>query len=336
MALFTVSDVGVRGISACVPKHRVFNEDMDLLSDQEKEMLIKQVGIQQRRVASNEIRASDLCYEAAYKLMDELGWAPSEVGFLIFVTQTPDYKLPGTSMTLQHRLALPQSCMAMDINQGCAGYIYGLATLGSLLASSKCGKGLLLVGDTITQHIDKTDKTLLPIFSDAGSCTALEFDIEADDLHFNLMTDGSRFDAIIVRNQEAAPTADNCGKLEMKGHEIFKFGLEEIAPNVQALIEYAKRPLEEFDHLIMHQANKLLNEAIRKKIGMGSHKVPYSLAEYGNTSCATVPLTMVTQLGKEISYRRLSHLLCGFGVGLSWGTASLTTDQIICPKLIEI
>jgi 3-oxoacyl-[acyl-carrier-protein] synthase-3 len=336
MALFSTSNVSIRGVAASVPLQREYNEEVNWLSPHEKELLIKQVGIRERRVAPAGMHASDLCYEAAKRLLRELGWEPSDVQFLIFVTQTPDFVIPGTSMTLQDRLSLPKSCMALDINQGCAGYVYGLAIMASLLAASNGRRGLLLVGDTITHLIDKADKTLRPIFSDAGSCTALEFNKKADDLHFNLMTDGSRYDAIIVKNRESTPKLEAGGKLEMKGHEIFKFGLEDIAPNVRALIAYAQRSIDEFDYLIMHQANRLLNEAIRKKIGIESSKVPYSLADYGNTSCATIPLTMVTQLRKEVRNRKLNHLLCGFGVGLSWGTASLTSENIVCPDLIEL
>ena len=336
MGLFSISNVRFRGVAATVPHKKALNQELTFLTSREKEQLIKQVGIKERRIAPKGMTASDLCYKAAENLLADLGWSPSQVDFLIFVSQTPDFTVPGSSMTLQDRLSLSKSCMALDINQGCAGYVYGLATLSSLISSSGGGRGLLLVGDTITHLIDENDKTLLPIFSDAGSCTALEFESNAEDVHFNLMTDGSRYDAIIVKNKGGDVSGCGNDQLEMKGHEIFKFGLEDISPNVKTLIKYSDKSIDEFDYFIMHQANQLLNEAIRKKVGIERGKVPSSLRHFGNTSSATIPITMVTEIQNEIRSQHLQHLFCGFGVGLSWGTASISTNKIVCPDLIEM
>ncbi len=338
MALISISNIKIKGISACVPLQSESNTDISFLSESEKSIFINHVGIRERRIAPKEMRASDLCYSAALKLMEKLNWQPQDIDFLIFVTQTPDHKLPGTSMQLQDRLGIPKRCMAFDINQGCAGFVYGLASMASILSHAPGKKGLLLVGDTITHLIENEDPSLEPIFSDAGTCTALEYDHTADSMHFNLMSDGSRFDAIMVVNNEKKESQNVvCAeKLVMQGHEVFKFGLEEIAPNVAELLKQSNTDVGSIDYLVMHQANKLLNEAIRKKIGFAENKVPYSLDRFGNTSCSTIPLTIVSNLSEAISDDKRTLLLCGFGVGLSWGSVILQLDRIECPELIEI
>jgi len=327
MAVFSISNTKIVGVSAAIPKNEVSNVDLNGLSEQEIQLLIKTTGIEKRRIADKETRASDLCLSAAEKLLEKLNWQKEEVEILIFVTQTPDYQIPGTSMILQQKLGLPNTCMALDINQGCAGYVYGLATMTSMMSASKLKKGLLLVGDTITQLLQEEDNSTVPIFSDAGSATAVEFDSNAEDMHFNLQTDGSKYDAIIKKKG---------GPMKMQGHDIFTFGLKEVSPNLKALMEHSQRKKEEIDHFVFHQANKLLNESIRKKMGIPSEKVPMTLQKYGNTSCATIPLTIVSELQQEVQQKNVSLVLSGFGVGLSWGSVYVKISDIQCPKLIEI
>ena len=169
MSIFSVSNIKISGLSACVPKKRALNRELSFLTENERSLLVKRVGIEERRVAPSDMTAADLCFTAATKLLEDLNWKPEEIGFLIFVSQTPDYIIPGSAPILQDRLGLSKNCAAFDINQGCAGYVYGMATLATLMSTSPGAKGLLLVGDTITHFIDENDQSLIPIFSDAGS-----------------------------------------------------------------------------------------------------------------------------------------------------------------------
>lgn len=327
MALFSVSNVKISGVSAALPKNEVSNFDIEGISKEKVELLVKTVGIDKRRVALSETHASDLCFAAAEKLLDEMKWKREEIDVLIFVTQTPDQQIPGTSMVLQHRLGLSTTCMTVDVNQGCAGYVYGLATIANILSSSGLKKGILLVGDTITKLLKEGDNSTVPIFSDAGSATALEFNTKAPDMHFNLMTDGSKFNAIIARKGDT---------LKMKGHEIFTFGLKEVLPNLEQLLDSCGSVKEEIDYFVFHQANLLLNESIRKKLMLPKEKVPMTLSKFGNSSCASIPLTIVSELCDDLGSRNLSIVLSGFGVGLSWGTAFVNFSDIRCPQLIEV
>lgn len=327
MAFIRTENVRIAGVSAAIPKNQESNLDLPNLSKESIDLLIQTTGINSRRIAPKSLTTSDMCFASAEKLLEELKWDRSEIEILILVTQTPDQPIPGSSMMLQERLGLPKSCMAMDLNQGCAGYVYGLSTIMSLMSASKLKKGLLLVGDTITHLLDQNDQSTVPIFSDAGTATALEIDLTAHDAIFNLQTDGKGYHAIQQKRGEC---------MTMNGHDVFHFGLKEVVPNIKLTLEESDMEIDQIDHFIFHQANKLLNESIRKKLKIASEKVPYTLNEFGNTSCATIPITLVKSLGKELQSNSKTCLLSGFGVGLSWGSGIVNFTDCVFPDLIEI
>ena len=350
MAVFTVPNISIKGIAASVPKQVEDNEQLELISEAERAMFIKTVGIRYRRVAEAGVTASDLCYAAADKLLNELNWNREEVKVLVFVTQTPDYIIPNTSSLLQEKLGLPKSCLVFDINLGCSGYVYGLSVVASLLQNMPNGKGLLLVGDVSTATISKHDKSTTPLFSDAGSATALQHEA-GKQMHFNLQTDGKGYDDIIVpdggfRNRVTEKSFEQVeyekgisrSGLDMKldGIKIFNFALREVAPNINGLLDDRGIDKSTVDYFVFHQANLLMLESVRKKLKVETDKVPYSLYDFGNTSSATIPLTMVAKLREQLQTRKINFVLSGFGVGLSWGSAYIETDNIVCPQLIEV
>lgn len=334
MAFLEFSRSKISGIVASVPKNEESVDSLTNLSDSEKNLLVKTVGINKRRVATKGMKASDLCFHAANELLDCLDWKKEEVELLVFVTQSPDYVIPTTSAHLQFRLGLSTSCLTLDINQGCAGYVYGLSTVNAFMSASGIKKALLLVGDTITQYIEKGDNSLKSIFADAGSCTAIERDESATSSFFNLQTDGSGFEVISVNKPENLEI--NNAKLKMNGHDVFNFGLKEVAKNVNDLLSKFSLSESKLDYLVLHQANKLLNEMIRKQLGFPTEVTPSTLEKFGNTSCATIPLTLVSELGELLMTEKKRLLLSGFGVGLTWGSAVLDVGHLKCCKLIEI
>lgn len=327
MAFIRTQNIRIAGISAALPKNEKSNQNLLNLSQDAIDLLIKTTGINNRRVAPKSLSTADMCFASAEKLITDLQWDRNEVEILILVTQTPEQPIPGSSMLLQERLGLPNSCMAIDLNQGCAGYVYGLSTIMSLMSASKLKKGLLLVGDTITHLLDDKDQSTVPIFSDAGTATALEFDSEAKDAIFNLQTDGKGYEAIQQKRGEP---------MQMNGYEVFHFGLKEVVPNIKSTFKESNMTSDQIDYFVFHQANKLLNESIRKKMKIPSEKVPYSLKEFGNTSCATIPITIVKALREELQSNQKTCLLSGFGVGLSWGSGIVHFSNCIFPDLIEI
>lgn len=348
--VFTVSNVKLKGLAVCVPKQTEDNLQFTLLSEAERATFVNTVGIRYRKVAPSGITASDLCLAAAEKLLKDTNWNREEISVLIFVTQTPDYIIPNTSSILQHKLNLPKSCIAFDVNLGCSGYVYGLSIISGLLQNIPNSKGLLLVGDASTQTISMRDKSTAPLFSDAGTATALEF-VKGEEIHFNLQTDGSEYDDIIVsdggfrnkvteksfeENEYSKGVFRNNLQMKLDGVKIFNFALREIAPSIHALLEKVKIEITAIDYFLFHQANLLMLESVRKKLKAERGKVPYSLYDFGNTSSASIPITMITQLRSKLISEKLKLVLSGFGVGLSWGTAYLETEKIICSELVEI
>lgn len=338
MSLFDVKHIKISGLTSCVPHTIALNKDLPL-TDSEKQALIRSTGIEQRRLADTGICASDLCIKAAEKLINELNWKKEEIGVIVFVTQTPDYILPGSSMLIHSKLGLSNECVPFDLNQGCAGYVYGLSFISTFMSSSKIKKGLLLVGDTITHLIDKNNTSLLPLFSDAGSATALEWDEFAEPIVFNMGANGNDYQTIIVENggmrKPVFEFNENLNiNLSMNGHAVFNFGLKQIAHNIQELMKFVKKDIQEIDLFILHQANKLLNDAIRKKLNGNEEQFPLSLKNYGNTSCATIPVTISSECQNQLKSPDKNIILCGFGVGLSWGSAYIHTSKIVCPDVI--
>lgn len=350
MAVFTIPHIKLSGIAGCVPQQTQDNKDIEILPPNERELFINTVGIRYRKVVPDGVTASDLCYAAAEKLLTELNWSRDEIKILVFITQTPDYLIPNTSSILQDKLKLPKSCLAFDVNLGCSGYVYGLSIIGGLLQNMPGAKALLLVGDISTRTISMQDKSTAPLFSDAGTATALEYSTMGH-IHFNLQTDGKEYDDIIIPDG-AFRNPVSLLSFELKTHEggikrtdlsmkldgikIFNFALREVAPNINTLLSEKAIDKRSIDYFIFHQANKLMLESVRKKLQLEPDKVPYSLYQYGNTSSATIPLTMLVNLRSQLQSQPLKLLLSGFGVGLSWGSAYLETENIICPELIEL
>ena len=350
MAIFDIPDVRIAGLSACVPKKSLSNHDYNWITQKERDQLIQMIGVETRHVAVPGQTTSDLCFQAAEQLLDKLAWERGDINLLVFVSQSRDYIIPSTSAILQDRLKLPKTCMAIDINLGCSGYVYGLSVISSLIRTTGIQKGLLLVGDLSNVTSCYRDKSTYPLFGDAGTATALELKPGYAPMQFNLQTDGSGYEAIIIQDggvrnlvNKKSFTIKKYGEgiyrnrmqVELNGIEVFNFSLREVVPNIKATLKHFNRQLDEFDFLLFHQANRLINETLRKMLKVNPERVPYSLKDFGNTSCSSIPLTMVSQIRDVLREKPQKLLLSAFGIGLSWGTALIETDGIVVPELTE-
>jgi 3-oxoacyl-[acyl-carrier-protein] synthase III len=350
MAIFEIPDIRIAGISACVPKKTLSNHDYDWITEKERDQLIQMIGVETRHVAIPGQTTSDLCFQAAEQLLASLGWQRDEINLLVFVSQSRDYIIPSTSTILQDRLRLPKTCIAFDVNLGCSGYVYGLSVISSMMKSTGLGKALLLVGDLSNVTSCYRDKSTFPLFGDAGTATCLEFKPGYPPMQFNLQTDGSGYAAIMiedggVRNipgeesfvikQYGEGIYHSRMQISLDGIEVFNFSLREVVPNIKSTLKHFNRQLDEFDFLLFHQANRLINETIRKMLKVDPARVPYSLRDFGNTSCSTIPLTMVSQIRDRLQEKPQKLLFSAFGIGLSWGTVLLETDGIVVPQLTE-
>lgn len=352
MAYLTIKNVVIRGFSACVPKTIEENINSPIFkTTEEATKFISSTGVERRRIASNDTTTSDLCIKAAERLIENLHWNKSEIDCIIFVTQTPDYILPATSCIIQNKLQLSKECYALDISLGCSGWVYGLSVIANLLSTGMMKKGLLLVGDTALKSTSPMDKSAWPLFGDAGTATAIEFEDDQKEINFHFACDGSGFDAIIIpeggfrkmfsKNSlqyEQFEEGISRNKLQtiLNGMDVFSFGISKAPESINKMIDKFQIDLEKVDLFTFHQANLFMNEKICKKLKLPSEKVLYSLKDFGNTSSATIPLTLITQAKKELETKHLKHIACGFGVGLSWGSVYFETDKIVVPELLEI
>ena len=351
MAFLDIKHLSICGIASAVLS-RVEENSQVYSKWNGYEQFVSTTGIYQKRRAPKFITSSDLCFAAAEKLIAELGWVKEEVEALVFVSQTPDYYLPSTSCLLQQRLGLPQTCLALDISLGCSGWVYAMSVITSLMQGGTIEKRLLLAGDTILKFCSDEDKSTYPLFGDAGTCTALEFDnTKENSMIFSLCTDGSGAESIIVvdggaRNQVSLGSfnRENCEEgiirnrlqIAMDGMSVFTFGISKAPKIVNSLLDYTGEDRDSIDCFTFHQANLFMNEKIRKKLKLSPQQVPYSLNEFGNTSCASIPLTLVTRRAEELRHGKMKHIGCGFGVGLSWGAVRFDTDKIVVPEIIEL
>lgn len=349
MAFIEFKNVRIAGISAGVPKNVVSNYTLkqgeDISADYTPEAFVETTGVKERR-CSETLTTSDLCFAAAEKLIAELGWDKKEIEALVFVSQTADYFLPATACILQDRLGLPKECYAEDVALGCSGWVYGLSNVASLVATGSIKKALLLAGDAKKRSKMKRD----PLFGDAGTATAIEFMEGAKGFQFHFGTDGSGFDAIIApdggsRNQvspESFELKEYEGKMmhnlqtHMKGMDVFSFGISTAPKSVKKMAEHFSFNYLDADYVIFHQANMKMNNQIVKKLKLDPAKVPSCMYEFGNTSSASIPLTIVSQLKGKFENTPTKFICCGFGVGLSWGTVATETNGITIPEVVEV
>lgn len=329
-----IHGVAVRGMAAAVPTKVARTGDYEVLAAEDRQRLQKATGIGAHRVSPPGQCTSDLCQAAAERLLGHLGWDRGSVGALVLLTQTPDQPIPATGIVLQDKLGLPQTCIAFDINLGCSAFPYGFATVASLMTTLGIPRALMLMGD-ISRVCAYEDKSAWPLFGDAGSATALEIDPSAPPIHLDLMSDGSGRDAIVIPGGGFAsrmppgdwpisPVPDDDGitrqpgNLRLHGADIFSFAITKVPPSIQRALAAAGKVPAEVDYLVLHQANKMINDTITKKAQFTPEASLSSLAEYGNTSSASIPLTLCAHAGRFDRDRLVAA--CGFGVGLSWGT----------------
>ncbi len=330
----------VAGLVACVPARSVTNEVfLDRFGDGVAE-ITKMTGVEQRRWAAEGTTTSDLCQAAGARLLDGLGWDPGTIDALIFISQTPDYRLPATAIALQARLGLRPGIIAFDVNLGCSAYPYGLWLAMMIVSSGAARRVLLAVGDTITRLVDPADRATALLFGDAGTVTAIEAADDASSAAFVLGSDGRGAGNLIVPHgafrSGGHDHATDPEKLFMDGGEIFAFTLQSVPPLVADLFALAGMSSDDYDAFLFHQANRFMIRHLAKKSKLPPEKVPINIDRYGNTSSATIPLLIADDLAATLRNGGMQLAMFGFGVGYSWGAASLRLGPLACVETISL
>lgn len=300
---------------------------------------IKKIGVEGRYVSGSKQCASDFCTVAAESIIREKGINKDDIGVIIFVTQSADYRDPAGAMVIQHRLGISDDCIVFDINLGCSGFVCGLSVAGSLLRNSTHRYALLLCGETAARERDPNNPRLknnadTKLFGDAGTATLLEKDDECEGITVSVKSDGNRFDKIVVpygfyRNPSYPENSD--GDVYMDEIGVFNFSTTEVPELINEYMGMKNTTPESYDYIVLHQANKYIMDRIVKKIGFPNEKSLVSIDRFGNTSSASIPLTLVNSFGETDEKKDIKVLCSGYGVGLSWAVTEfmLNTADIL-------
>lgn len=331
-------DAYIRAISYYLPERILTNEELaQEFPEWDVDKVYNKVGVRRRHLAAAGETAGDLAEKAARNLFEEYGVAPSEVDFLLLCTQSPDHFLPSTACILQDRLGIPTSAGAFDYNLGCSGCIYGMAMAKGLIAAGLATNVLLLTAETYTKYLHPSDKSNKTIFGDgAAACLISKEKGLAEIGDFVLGTDGSgaanlmlRTGAARQREKTGRSVMDDDGHanyedyLYMNGSAIFNFTLETVPSLMKSLLSKSGLEKEDVGYYVFHQANKYMLSTIRKVCGLPADKFYVDLEETGNTVSSTILIGLKECLGGGKIVPGMKVMVCGFGVGLSYGAGIL-------------
>jgi 3-oxoacyl-[acyl-carrier-protein] synthase-3 len=322
----------IKTIDYYLPERIVTNEELiQEFPEWSVEKIMDKVGVNKRHVAAPHETATDLAIAAAQKLFNQ-GINKESIDYILFCTQSPDYFLPASACLIQNQLGLSKETGALDFNQGCSGFIYGLSLAKGLVVAGIAKNVLLLTAETYNKRLHPKDKGNRTIFGDAASATLISNEGFAEIGEFNLGTDGSGSENLIVKTGGARFPEKTCvvewdennnpvspDYIYMNGSEIFSFTLEVVRPLVKNTLEKNRIEKDEIDLFIFHQANKYMLDFLRKKLKIDEKNFYLCLSEVGNTVSSTIPIAICEALKDGALQKGMKTLLAGFGVGYSWG-----------------
>jgi 3-oxoacyl-[acyl-carrier-protein] synthase-3 len=329
--------VFIKGISYYLPKNVLTNEDLvKEFPEWSAEKVSSKIGIKQRHIAAHDETSVDMAVLAAERLMHEYKIDRTSIDFILLCTQSPDYFLPASACLIQEKLGLGNNIGAIDINQGCSGFIYGLSLAKGLIHAGVANNVLLLTSETYSKYLHPRDKSNRTIFGDAAAATLISSDGFAQLTDFCLGTDGRGAKNLIVEtgglrcvntletitwDEEGNPVSPD--HLFMNGTEIFNFSLDIVPILVKDILQKNNLVQDNIDLFILHQANRYMMEFLRKKMKINPELFYYYIERVGNTVSSTIPIAIKEAIKDESVSKGKRVLLAGFGVGYSWGATIL-------------
>lgn len=334
---------GILGIEYALPEKVITNEELaKLFANWSAEKIYNKTGIRSRHVTTENETAADLAVVAAQKLIEKNIVPKDDIDFILCVTQSPDYKLPTTACIIQDRLGLPKKTGAFDINLGCSGYIYGLAVAKSLVETGIANNVLLITAETYSKHINPLDKSTRTIFGDGAAATLIGHGgMEIGS--FDLGTDGSGKDFLIIPTggarractpetaveKEAEGNVRSEDNLFMSGADIFEFTIREVPASVKRILKKENLKKDSVDLFVFHQANQFMLDFLVKLIKLDKQKFYMNFADTGNTVSASIPIALKRAMDEGVVKPNQTIVLCGFGVGLSWGSTVIRIGDVV-------
>lgn len=338
MAGCTFNNVTISGIACALPSKKVYTDDyIEHFGLDSIEQFKKTTGIVSRYLSNGRQTASDLCYVAARELMKKKNLSGDDIDALIYITQTPDYKIPATSFVLHKRLEIKKECLVFDMNLGCSAFVNGIYVISGLIESGAINRALLLIGDAELEHPIYEDRSFTMMFGDAGSACLMERGHSS--IKGIIKSDGGGYDTLITwcpgaRFPHGIPEKDGAFK-KMDGDDVFLFTITEVPKLFKQFFKEYECGWEDFDYCILHQANMMILNHVAKRIKLPKEKMAISIDKYGNTDGASIPVGIVDLCENLQSSTTLKLLTSGFGIGLSWGLMAfdIDTDNVL-PMII--
>lgn len=337
----------ITAITTCTGPEIVSNADylrnICCQTPQQVERILAMTGVESRCIAPPGVTTLDLGEAAARRLLEKTATSPESIDWILFVTQTPDHFQPCNANLLHHRLGFPTSTAAIDLNQGCSGWVYGLQIAQAQL-SAGARRVLLLAGDTISHILHPHDRSTQALFGDACSATLIEAGNEKQAPIFELCSDGSGHQAIVqpagafrlppgeassVESTDADGNVRTPAHLHMNGLEVLNFTLREEPKAIRSLLAKAGLENDAIDAFVLHQANRFILDQLSRKLAIPADKLPsQALSRFGNLSSASIPSVLCHDLAARLTNQSMQLLCSGFGVGLSWGSCLLTVGPL--------
>lgn len=317
-----------------VPTNKLSNKNLSFMNpDWDVKKIYEKTGISNRYVARKDQTATDLAVEAGKKLLEKKPFLKDIIDYVILCTQSSDYFLPSSSCLIQERLGLQQKAGAIDINQGCSGFVYSLGLAKGLIETNQARNILIFTADTYSKYINDRDKSVKTLFGDAGVCTLIRggdeecisnpvYGTNGKGAQHLIVPDGGSRNSISKKSyhedKDDSNNIRNQTNLFMDGKEIFTFTLSTIPSVFYKILEKENLTLDEIDIVIFHQANKFMLDGLQRKLKIPEEKIHRSYQEFGNTVSSTIPIGLKIEMLKNNNSTKKLAMLLGFGVGLSW------------------
>lgn len=343
MPFFRFKNIKISAISSAVPTEIVKVDSFkDRFGDESVDKFKAMTGICEFRKTKEHQTASDLGFVAAEDIIAKKNLDRNEIGALVFIAHSTDYRRPATACVLHKRLQLSKECAAFDVSLGCSAFVYGVQIICSMMQNSDISKGMLIVGETLTKMVNEQDRSTSMLFGDGASAILFEKTDDNSEISALVRSDGTGYKAIIApaggfRNMNAStelmewPDGNRrtLYNTNMNGTDVFSFTISDVPVAIKDFMEKTETTVEDYDCFAFHQANKFIHKQLAKKLKIDKTKMPLCLDRYGNTSAPAIPLLLSDTYG-ETNGEHVKVMMCGFGVGLSWGvvSADINTDDI--------